>query len=381
MSQIPTFSEPETAPLAEELRAAALAFLPDATEIATVAGHPALARVSAPSGVWRVQQWPAGTPANDVVAVHEVMDAARKAGLATVPALLPHGDASGGTILRNEQRLYDAQRWLPGEPPARAETWWPEAADRIDLPVALPPETLSAVMLFLATLHETTADLASAPGIPAAPLQHLPGAVRQAQGRHLGTLRARSRHEPAIQRWLAIGERLLAAAEPAVLEAAAANTAQPRLLHLGLWPAHVLIDGDLLSGVLGWERVSAGSPLLDIAQAILRLQGWSEESAEFALGAYGDVHRLTPDERRLLPAIAALDAVATTGRLLEQTFAGGSTARPPSALRDGIEMMLRSMTALDRNLNAPSEKDRRRKWVRKGPPARPQGGKRRERRS
>ena len=36
-------------------------------------------------------------------------------------------------------------------------------------------------------------------------------------------------------------------------------------------------------GLLGWERVAAGSPLLDIAQATLRLQGWSDEAVEVAL--------------------------------------------------------------------------------------------------
>lgn len=139
------------------------------------------------------------------------------------------------------------------------------------------------------------------------------------------------------------------------------------VLHLGLWPAHVLIADGELSGLLGWERVAAGSPLLDLAQAILRLQSWSDESVESALGAYGDVRELAPEERRLLPAVAALDAVATTGRLLEQTYVNQETTRPPSALRAAIDRMLRSMTALDRNLNAPTEKSRRRTWNRQRP--------------
>ena len=215
----------------------------------------------------------------------------------------------------------------------------------------------------------------------------LPGAVRQAHGRHLAALRARARREPAVQRWLATGERLMAAAEPIVLATPEDLGLPASVLHLGLWPAHVLLEGDALTGLLGWERVAAGSPLLDIAQATLRLQGWSDESVEVALGAYGEARPLSPEERRLLPAVAALDAVATTGRLLEQTYAVDETARPPTAVRAAIDMMLRSMTALDRSLIAQATvgKSKRIPW-RRGPRPTPtrvqerEGGKSRDRR-
>jgi len=127
--------------------------------------------------------------------------------------------------------------------------------------------------------------------------------------------------------------------------------------------------------LLGWARVAAGSPLLDIAQATLRLQGWSDEAVEVALGAYAEARPLSPEERRLLPAVAALDAVATTGRLLEQTYAVEETARPPTALRAAIDMMLRSMTALDRSLIEQSTvgKSKRTPWRRGPRPTPPRG--------
>jgi aminoglycoside phosphotransferase (APT) family kinase protein len=211
----------------------------------------------------------------------------------------------------------------------------------------------------------------------------LPGAVRQGHERHLNALRTRARREPSIQRWLATGERLLASAEPIVREATQATQFPTSMLHLGLWPAHVLIAGDSVVGLLGWERAAAGSPLLDLAQAILRLQGWSDEAVEAAAGAYADVRLFSPDERRLLPAVAALDAVATTGRLLEQTYAVAETARPPTALRAGIDTMLGSLSALERSLKAQSAvgKSKRTPW-RRGPRLRPgqAGGKSHERR-
>jgi aminoglycoside phosphotransferase (APT) family kinase protein len=218
---------------------------------------------------------------------------------------------------------------------------------------------------------------------PAAPLEMLPGAVRQAQARQLQTLRPRARREPALQRWLATSERLIAAAEPLVTAANEEQELPQSALHLGLWPGHVLFERETLSGLLGWERVAVGSPLLDIAQAILRLQGWNDEAVEMALASYGDIRLLSPSERRLLPAVAALDAVASTGRLLEQAFSRADAGRPPTAVRAAIDHMLGSLTSLERNLSSLETvgKSRRTPWRRSARPAhRADGGKPRVRR-
>lgn len=362
------------------LAGAASDLLTDATEIAVVAGHPDLVRVSAPSGVWRVRAWPSATSIAEMDAIHDVMATARKAPSASVPEVLTPESPSSSSVLRHEGRLYDAQRWLPGGTPLGAEIAWPDANHIVDVPVALPTSALGEVMAFLAQLHSLPPALVANPSIPAAPLSFLPGAVRQAHSRHFHQLRPRARHEPIIQRWLATGERLLEAAEPVVMAAAAERPARGSILHLGLWGAHVLSEQDHLTGILGWERTSAGDPLLDIAQAVLRLQGWSDDAVELGLGAYSDVRPLAPDDRRLLPAIAALDAVATTGRMLEQVYDVDRTDRPPPLLRTGVNLMLDSLATLDRTLNAPS-RVRKRTWVRKGPPPtpRPKGEARRDR--
>ena len=377
-----TSSPSSSLALSDDLLQAAGAFFPDHTGTQEIAGHPNLVKVSTPTEVGRVRRWPEGVPAADVAFSREVMTTAREAGIAAVPALVSPPDAPDEPALRIGSRLYDAQLWSPGAPPPRAEAAWPDPEDRIEIPVVLSPAAFAAVIAATARLHETTTAMAGRREIPAAPLSMLPGAVRQAHGRHLGALRARARREPAIQRWLATGERLMAGAEPIVHAAIEEQESPPSVLHLGLWPAHVLLDGDALVGLLGWERVAAGSPLLDIAQATLRLHGWSDDAVEAALGAYAETRPLSPAERRLLPAVAALDAVATTGRLLEQTYAVEETARPPTALRAAIEMMLHSMTALDRSLIAQATvgKSNRTPW-RRGPRPTPQreGGKPRAR--
>jgi aminoglycoside phosphotransferase (APT) family kinase protein len=351
---------------ADDLHAAALAFFPAATAIQPVAGHPAVARVETPAGPMRVRRWPPAVAPRDVALAHRVIAAARAGGVTVAPEIV-NLPGSRESVYRRDGTLFDAQVWLPGKPPSGAETRWPEPGDRIELPVALPHGSFAEVVHALATLHASTAALAGEPDLPAAPLGMLPGAVRQAHARHYEALRARAPREPAIQRWLATSERLLAAAGPLVLAAAPDARLPVTVLHLGLWPSHVLLADGALAGLLGWERVAVGSPLLNLAQAILRLHGWTHDSVEAAIGAYSDTRSLAPEERRLLPAVAALDAVATTGRLLEQAFVPGITERPPTALRAAIDMLLRSLAAIDRDLSAPRSKHRQ--WR----PARPAG--------
>jgi Ser/Thr protein kinase RdoA (MazF antagonist) len=380
-----TSSPPAAQAVRDDLLQAAQAFFPNFIAAEAIAGHPDIVRVLTPTGNGRVRRWPAGVLAADIAFSREVMTTASDAGLTAVPRLVTSPTAPDESLLRIGGRHFDAQMWSPGTPPPRSEAAWPDPEDRIDIPAVLAPVAFSEVIAASARLHDATTAIAARPGIPAAPLSMLPGAVRQAHGRHLAALRARARREPAIQRWLATGERLMAAAEPIVMAATETLELPPSVLHLGLWPAHVLLEGESLSGLLGWERVAAGSPLLDIAQATLRLQGWSDEAVEVALGAYAEARPLSPEERRLLPAVAALDAVATTGRLLEQTYAVDETARPPTALRAAIDMLLRSMTALDRSLIAQSTvgKSKRTPWrrgPRPTPPRGQEGGKSRARR-
>jgi Ser/Thr protein kinase RdoA (MazF antagonist) len=374
---------PAARPVGEDVLQAARTFFPDFTTAEAIPGHPDVVKITSPAGIGRVRRWPAGVLATDIAFSHEVMAIARDTGLIPAPRLVSPPSASDEPSLRIGSRHFDAQEWMPGAPPPRSEAAWPNPEDRIDIPVVLAPAAFSAVIATAARLHDATTTITAREGIPTAPMSMLPGAVRQAHGRHLAALRARARREPAIQRWLATGERLMAAAEPIVLATPEELGLPASVLHLGLWPAHVLLEGNALTGLLGWERVAAGSPLLDIAQATLRLQGWSDEVVELALGAYAEARPLSPEERRLLPAVAALDAVATTGRLLEQTYAVDETARPPTALRAAIDMMLRSMTTLDRSLVAQSTvgKSKRTPW-RRGPRPTPvrEGGKSRARR-
>ncbi|MDQ3227110.1 MAG: hypothetical protein M3Q50_10835 [Chloroflexota bacterium] len=378
----PTSAAPPISAPNDDFLQAAHRFFPDLTATEAIAGHPNAIKITTPAGLRRVSRWPSAAPLAAIAFSRDVMASAGEGGLELAPRPVAAPGAPAQPALRIGDRYFSAQTWLPGSPPPRAQANWPEPDDRIDIPAVLPPPVFSAVIAAIARLHEGTISLAGKTNVPVAPLAMVPGAVRQAHGRHLGALRAHARREPAIQRWLATAERLMANAEPVVFSGEEPRGLPESVLHLGLWPAHVLLDDSSLLGFLGWSRVAVGSPLLDIAQATLRLQGWSDDAVETALATYGELRPLSPEERRLLPAVAALDAVATSGRLLEQTFAVAETARPPTVLRAAIDMMLTSMTALDRNLVAQAAvgKSKRSPWRRE--PRRPlvrTGGRPRER--
>lgn len=361
------------------MQQAAQAFLPDASEVAAIPGHPDIGRVTAPGGDWRVRRWPRETPDSDVTFSHEVLDIARRAAPEITPHLLLTTHDTPADAVRLDGHLYDAQQWLPGDPVEGAEIAWPTPDARIDVPVVMPHEVFTQVITTLGRLHAASEGLATTKGAPSAALGLLPGAVEAAQRRQASSLRSRARFEPAIQRWLATGERLLSTATPVIEQATEQGHLSTTVLHLGMWPAHVLLRDGQVSGLLGWERAAVGSPLLDLAQATLRLRGWTEDAVETTVGYYSDVRDLTPAERRLFPAVAALDVVATTGRLLEQTFLTGSDERPPLPLRSAVEMMIRSMNAVERTLLGPVER-KKRVWDYNRPPQRPRGGSPRDRR-
>ncbi len=360
------------------MQQAVQAFLPDATEIAGIPGHPDLARVTAPGGEWRVRRWPQGIPESDVTFSHEVLEIARRAEPDLTPRLLLTAHDTPADAVRIDGHVYDAQQWLPGAPVDGAEIAWPTRDDRIDVPVIVPNEIFTQVITSLGKLHAASEGLATTKGAPSAALGLLPGAVEAAHRRQVSSLRSRARFEPSIQRWLATGERLLSTATPIIEQATEQGNLSTAVLHLGMWPAHVLVREGQVSGLLGWERAAVGSPLLDLAQATLRLRGWTDDAVETTVGYYSDVRDLTPAERRLFPAVAALDVVATTGRLLEQTFLTGSEERPPLPLRSAVEMMIRSMNAVERSLLGPVER-KKRVWDHNRPPQRSRGGSSRDR--
>ncbi len=380
---------PASPPLvvSKDLDEAGRAFFPDAVRIDPVAGRDHLARVETPAGAWRVRRWPVGTPDTRIAFVHDTLTCLGDAGVAVTPAVAGLASPAAGQILILGERRYDAQTWLPGQPAGRSLVNPELSDDAVDLPAVLTEVTFIALIEAVARAHAATEDLARQPEVPAVPFPGLSVAVRQAWSAQRARLLPLAPKTPLIQRWLATGERAIPVALAALDRAAPAESVSPVVLHLGLWPAHVLLDadggapGDLV-GLIGWEGAAAGSPLIDLAHVVARCRGWSAANAEVALAAYAAVRPLDPSERRLLPAVAALALVAATGRLLDLLHAHrGADAPPPStALRNAAASFVTSLeaaTAVAAQGDEP-RKPTARRWQHRSPaPQRQPGGPRR----
>jgi hypothetical protein len=301
--------------------------------------------------------------------IHELLAESRGSGIAFVPSVAPLPD--GKTVLALAGALYDAQSWLPGRAPVRGADVAADQSGVIDRPSPLTATTLAAAARAIAAWHAATETLARRPGAPRAPLDAVLRAVRTAWERDRDRLRRLAPRTPHIQRWIRSGEIVLDGAVES-LSAAEFLHARPLVVgHLNLWPAHLLvsrIEGqERISGLLDFAEAAASSPLVDLAQLIGHFGGWTGAAAEDALGAYADARPLAPEERRLLPAIAGLDLIAETGRLLTLGYATPTIAGGPGGdtIRAAAAAMLLSLEAV-----APAaqrgdrpEPSRARKWV------------------
>lgn len=356
--------------------AVARTFLPGAEAIEPVAGRATLVRARQGDAWWKIRRWPETTTRARLEFIHRVQAEVNSAEPAVAPGLLPAPD--GTAIVLANGTLHDAQRWLPGEAVGGGNDVLVRGNRWATLPEAVPDEVFGDVVRTVALVHARTEALARQHPTAGPPLSELIIAVNHAWKAQRGVLRPLATATPAVRRWLAAGERALPAAE-AALAAAGEGAGRPAVDHFGLWPAHVIASesfgqaGDgAIAGLIGWEHTNTGSPLIDLVQVVSRFRGWSAASAEMAIAAYGDVVPLRPEERRLLPAVAALDLIATSGQMLIFAYGGRPEGtRPSTAMREAARSLLDS---LDVASNALAAQDRPKKpaggpgrWPDRGP--------------
>jgi Ser/Thr protein kinase RdoA (MazF antagonist) len=358
---------------ADGLARAANVFFPNATGMNPVANREHLLRIETESGSWCLRRWPNGTPRERVAFVHHLLQTARDAGVEFVPAVA--SAPSGETILLLDGDLYDAQSWLPGKAPSRGLAVTDNRGRLINRPLQLSKTALSAAVRAVATLHLATESLAEESDVPRASLEAVLRAVRASWDEQRLRLRPYAPRTPQIQRWIRSSEPVI---DSAIESITAANYLQlrPRVVaHLNLWPSHLLlsrIDGqDRVTGIVDFADAAASSPLLDIAQMLTHFNGWTGAAAEEVIGAYTDVRPLAPEERRLLPAIAGLDLLVETGRLLVLGHATQSIVESGGgdSVRASAASMLLSLEGIAPAVQRGDRKEpsRARKWD-YGPP-------------
>lgn len=349
---------------AADLAQAAAQFFP-ASEVVPIPPSQHLVRVETATGDAAVRQWPAATTNDHVEFVHALHATLRDAGVSSVAAILPVSSREA-TVLALNGRLYDARTWLPGAPLGESDL--SNTGELVDLPKVVSQQALRALIETIANVH--TASTALPRHGQRLTIQQLRSAARQFWQIYRERLRPVAAVNPPIQHWLRTGERVFPLALSLIEQEPELTRQMSVVGHHRVWPAHVLgqrHDGEFaISGLVGLSDPAWGSPLLDLAQIGTRFARWSPDLIEELIGTYGAVRRLTPVERRLLPAVATLDLIIQSGRMLDVAYGPRGVELPPAAGAPAVlaaEAMVASLEAVSATLTAVTPRERS-----KGPP-------------
>jgi hypothetical protein len=137
------------------------------------------------------------------------------------------------------------------------------------------------------------------------------------------------RKESRARHWLTASRPLLANAEASLEQVGFLRDEQLAIAHLDLWGSHIVRHGDSVT-FLDFAKFAAAPGIVDIAQLIARNGPWSDDRVELTINSYAEANDLPPLQRRVLPWLAALDAIASCGHLLVRA----TSERAPLAEHD-----------------------------------------------
>ena len=255
-------------------------------------------RVEGGAGPLCLRAWPpAVTDPDRLDRIHHLMRAARRAGLAFVPAVFSTADRR--TWVELAGRLWDLTTWLPGR------------ADFHDRPT---PARLEAACTALARLHLAWAPVASARGPCPAVQRRLDCARDWAGLLGSGWRPDFPRGDPdPVHRWAERAWRLLqgrAEQVPARLSAWAGREFALQPCLCDVWHDHVLFEGESVTGLVDYGSIKIDHVTADLARLLGSLVPGDRGLVRAGLGAYGRLRPLTGEEEAL---VSALDE---TGNLL-----------------------------------------------------------------
>jgi Ser/Thr protein kinase RdoA (MazF antagonist) len=255
----------------------------------------AIWRLTTPRGDLCLRRWPREHPTRDRLQwIHGVLRHVGQDQAAPVP--VPIVTRTGETIVFDHGHLWELTPWLPGEPDERGSRNLPR---------------LVAALEMLARFHNSTAAFQS---------------------------RGEQRPAPAVAERLAFAQRLIAGDLAAIERATAENsggneplsdlvsealaraaTALPRVaqsleaasaLHVPMlpvlrdvWRAHVLFQGDRVTGLIDFGAMRIDSAACDIARLLGSMAGSDHQRWEAGLAAYEAVRPLAAAERQLLAVL------------------------------------------------------------------------------
>lgn len=323
-------------PVAHAVAAASERLLPGGQN-EPVAGRSWLGTVSTDAGRFSVRQLDPGIPAIRVELIHEFL---AQPDLRNATRLVAH-DQSG-------TRSFDARAWVKGADCGGSivESDW----SSIHLPSDVSLDRLGTIAASLGSFHRTGMNASILARAPRYKVKESLTAARRSLDLHERRLAREIRKESRARRWLYAARPLLTNAEQAFEQASFLRDEPLVIAHLDLWGSHIVLGDDASAAFLDCATIGAAPAVVDIGQLIARSGVWSDERSERTLQRYADEMPIPPLQRRILPWLTALDAIATCGRLLvrahdERTLLPDSERRMVFAGADLQLELLASLTS------------------------------------
>lgn len=268
----------------------------------TVGGRSWLLAVSGDQERRSVRQLDPGLPVSRIELIHEFLGRPE----------LRHGTRVLQTD-RSGSSHFDARTWIEGEPAGDAlphPDW-----QTVHLPSNVDTQLLARIAQALGAFHASGTSESLLARAPKIRIDSWIASVRRSIELDERALANEIRKESRARRWLTVSRSLVASAAPALEQAGFLRDEPLTMAHLDLWGSHIVINTDDLA-FLDCSAIAAAPQIVDIAQLIARNGAWSGERVELALNTYADANPIPPLQRRVLPWLAALDAIAGCGRLL-----------------------------------------------------------------
>lgn len=249
-------------------------------------------RVVARGGSFCLRRWPPEADERRLRFIHRVMFHVAAEGFTKVP--LPVVTSSGDTLVRCDGHWWELAMWLPG---------------RADFRQRPSEAKLVAAMRSLAQLHRAAATFTHEdPGMHPSPgiaqrVRWLRQFIEE-DARRIADRVAAEPREPWRQRAdriLQLFYRHAADVVPIVEDALQLRVAlQPCLRDV--WDAHVLFEGDEVTGLVDWGAMRIESVAADVARLLGSLTAEHPQWWPIGMRAYAAVRPLQPNEQTLLGA-------------------------------------------------------------------------------
>jgi Ser/Thr protein kinase RdoA (MazF antagonist) len=285
-----------------EITAAAERLVPGAT-IEPVQERSWLVSATTADGMFSVRQLDPSLPAARIELIHE---------------FLSQPELQNATLLAGTDRsgtaTFDARSWVDGAVLGAAipgRDW-----QSLHLPALVETDALGSVAEALGAFHRTGTTTSLAARAPRFKAKEAITAARRSLELNERVLAGEIRKESRARRWLTASRPLLAHAESNLEQAGFLRDEPVVIAHLDLWGSHIVTGPDGASIFLDCAAIGAAPPVVDLAQLLARNGTWSDDRVERVLNGYTVAHPFPPLQRRVLPWLTALDALAVCGHLL-----------------------------------------------------------------